>query len=69
MPIRRTRVFGHNQFVKIIKGTYYRFQIVKIKFDLTFEGSNFSFTVKLTRKTNLQTQESLSSATISGTFI
>jgi hypothetical protein len=69
MPIRRTRVFGERQYVRLIHGLVFRFQIVKILVELEFEGSNFIFTIKITRKINVATQQVITSSTVTGSFI
>ena len=68
MPLRRTRVFGERQFVRILNGSLCRVQIVKILVELLFEGITYTFTIKLLRRVNLATQQVTSTSTISGTF-
>lgn len=68
MPLRRTRVFGERQFVRLINGVLYRIQIVKVLIELVFDGNTFTFTIKLTRKLNLTSQEISTSSTITGNF-
>ena len=36
MPIRRTRVFGERQFVRLIHGVLWRVQVVKILIEVLF---------------------------------
>ena len=68
MPLRRTRVFGERQFVRLINGVLFRIQIVKVLIELVFDGNTFTFTIKLTRKLNLTSQEISTSSTITGNF-
>ena len=68
MPLRRTRVFGERQFVRLINGVLFRIQIVKVLIELVFDGNTFTFTIKLTRKLNLTSQQISTSSTITGNF-
>ena len=64
MPLRRTRVFGERQFVRLVNGVLVNFQIVKVLIELDFERRLFTFTIKLTRKTNLTTLQVTTSSSI-----
>ena len=68
MSIRRSRVFGERQYIKLIEGTLFRFQIVKVLLEIEFEGSRFVFTIKITRKINIATRQVSSSTTVTGLF-
>lgn len=68
MPIRRTRVFGERQFVRLINGDLWRVQVVKILIEVLFDGITFTFTIKLTRKYNIVNHQVTTNSTISGTF-
>lgn len=69
MPIRRTRVFGERQYIRLIQGSVYRFHIVKVLLEIEFEGSTFIYTIKITRKINVATQQVISSSTVTGSFV
>ena len=68
MPLRRTRVFGERQFVRLVNGTLCRVQVIKVLVELLFEGTTYTFTIKLTRRINLVNQHVTVSSTITGTF-
>jgi hypothetical protein len=68
MTIRRTRVFGERQFLKVIRGAAFRINIVKVLIELFFDGRTFTFTIKLTRKLNLATNQITTLSSITGTF-
>lgn len=68
MPLRRTRVFGERQFVRLINGTLFRVQIIKVLLELSFDGHTFTFTIKLTRKQNLATLEVSTLSSVTGNF-
>ena len=68
MPLRRTRVFGERQFVRVYNGSLCRIQIVKILVELFFEGTPYTFTIKLTRRVNLVNHQVTSTSTITSTI-
>ena len=68
MPLRRTRVFGERQYLRNINGIPFRVQIVKVLIEVLFQGVSYTFTIKLTRKLNLVTQQAFVNSSISATF-
>ena len=67
MPLRRTRVFGERQFVRVINCNLCRVQIVKIQVEALFEGTTYKFTIKLTRRVNLINQQVTTNSSVTGT--